>query len=78
MKLQDLAKLLDGIRPTAQGFIARCPAHDDQNPSLSIAEGRDKRLLVRCWAGCSATDICQALGIRLRDLFPNSTRWRRR
>jgi hypothetical protein len=30
---------------------ARCPAHDDHSPSLSITD-RDGRLLVHCHAGC--------------------------
>jgi len=25
--------------------------------------------LVKCWAGCSVEEICQALGIHVRDLF---------
>jgi hypothetical protein len=27
---------------------ARCPAHKDRNPSLSIREGADGKLLVKC------------------------------
>jgi hypothetical protein len=39
---------------------ARCPAHNDRSPSLSIRDG-DKRLLVRCYAGCNASDVIAAL-----------------
>ncbi|MBX4335520.1 DUF7146 domain-containing protein [Bartonella raoultii] len=40
---------------------ARCPAHDDQLPSLSLANGHDGRLLLTCYAGCSFKEIIQAL-----------------
>ncbi|WP_144756147.1 DUF7146 domain-containing protein [Bartonella saheliensis] len=40
---------------------ARCPAHDDQLPSLSLSNGHDGRLLLYCYAGCSFREIIQAL-----------------
>ncbi|WP_208000044.1 DUF7146 domain-containing protein [Bartonella saheliensis] len=40
---------------------ARCPAHDDQLPSLSLSNGYDGRLLLYCYAGCSFKEIIQAL-----------------
>lgn len=49
---------------------ARCPAHDDKNPSLTYKEGRDGRALVYCQAGCSLEDIVTALGLSKADLFP--------
>ena len=60
-----------------------CPVPDhgrgrgDRTPSLSIGEGDDGRILMRCFAGCSTEAICRALGIELRDLFPDesSRRW---
>lgn len=47
----------------------RCPAHADRSPSLSVAEGRDGRVLVHCFAGCSVEEVCRALGLTIRDLF---------
>ena len=41
--------------------MACCPAHDDQTPSLSLADGADGRLLLHCHAGCAFTDILAAL-----------------
>ncbi|WP_254473277.1 toprim domain-containing protein [Bartonella sp. B1098] len=41
--------------------LARCPAHDDRLPSLSITNGLDGRLLLTCYAGCSFREIIQAL-----------------
>ena len=41
-------------QPTGAGrWKARCPAHNDRSPSLSIREGDDGRVLVLCRAGCS-------------------------
>ncbi|WP_210526611.1 DUF7146 domain-containing protein [Rubellimicrobium arenae] len=41
--------------------LARCPAHDDRSPSLSLSTGADARLLLRCHAGCEFSDILGAL-----------------
>jgi hypothetical protein len=49
--------------------MARCPAHDDRRESQSIAEGRDRRVITFCFAGCSLSNILKAMGLRLRDLF---------
>jgi len=57
---------------SAAGFIARCPAHDDKNPSLSIIEASDGKILLKCFAGCSTEEICNAIGIQVSDLFPKT------
>lgn len=49
---------------------ARCPAHDDRSPSLSITETAEGIVLVKCWAGCSASEVVAAVGLELKDLFP--------
>lgn len=60
---------LDAVRQTGEGtWIARCPAHDDRTPSLSVREVSD-RVLVHCFAGCGATEVMAALGLALADLF---------
>lgn len=41
--------------------VARCPAHGDKNPSLSLANGPSGRLLAHCKTGCSFTDVLDAL-----------------
>jgi len=62
-----------GCRPKkiANGWMARCPAHDDRNASLSIGEGDDGRVLVKCFAGCSAEQVVAALGLTMADLWPD-------
>jgi hypothetical protein len=51
-------------------FTARCPAHEDRSPSLSVAEGADGRALVYCFSGCETRDIIAAVGLAWADLFP--------
>ncbi len=54
------------------GWSARCPAHDDRSPSLSIAEGDDGRTLVKCHAGCKVEAICAAVDLSVVDLMPTA------
>ncbi len=67
-----LDKLPDAL-PCGEGWQARCPAHDDQKPSLSIGEGADGRALLNCHAGCTLEQICDALDLSPGQLFPPST-----
>jgi hypothetical protein len=68
---------LDAVRARGTGrWTARCPAHDDRTPSLSVAEG-DRGLLLRCHAGCTLDAITAALGVTTRDLFYAPARARR-
>lgn len=50
-------------------WIARCPAHRDHSPSLSIRKGRDGRVLLHCFTGCTVVAILGALGLASRDLY---------
>lgn len=64
----EIAACLSGRR-IACGWVARCPAHDDSRPSLSIRATDDGRVLVRCFAGCHQEDVIAAL--RARGLWRN-------
>lgn len=69
MTLDELLPRLDAIRSRGNGrHAARCPAHADKNPSLSVSEG-ERGILLRCWSGCTVAEICGSLGIEQRDLF---------
>lgn len=73
--LDRLLPHLDGVRWTGrEKLIAKCPAHEDRSPSLSVKETDDGTLLVKCWAGCTADEIVRAVGLRLADLFPRAER----
>ncbi|MDA0835522.1 MAG: AAA family ATPase [Planctomycetota bacterium] len=56
-------------RKQGDGYQARCPAHHDVNPSLSINIGDDGRILLHCHAGCKIDVICEAIGVKKADLF---------
>ena len=62
---------LERVKRTGAGrWLACCPAHADKGPSLSLRETDDGRVLVYCFAGCSSVDILAAVGLELRDLYP--------
>lgn len=74
--IERLLDRLDAVKATGPDrWIARCPAHDDRSPSLSIREMTDGTLLLKCWTGCGACDVVTAAGLELRDLFPRQLRW---
>ena len=54
-------------------FMARCVAHDDRTPSLSVSLGDDGQVLLHCFAGCPAFEIVEALGLGWRDLYPGDS-----
>jgi hypothetical protein len=71
-KINDILNRLDGVRKTGRGYMARCPAHEDKYPSLSITQGEDGKILLYCFAGCPVGEICTAMGIDLGQLFSDS------
>jgi hypothetical protein len=67
---EHLRRLIHGLkaRRTGAGWIARCPAHEDKTPSLSIREGRTREVVLHCHAGCPQDAVIEAL--RARGLWP--------
>ncbi len=61
---------LPSARPSGSGWSARCPAHQDKVASLSVTEGREGRVLLKCHAGCPTEAVVKALGLRMADLLP--------
>jgi hypothetical protein len=62
MKADILLARLEGVRPAGDGrWYARCPAHDDKSPSLSIRDTGEKIL------------VLTAVGLDWSDLYPD--RW---
>lgn len=71
MSAEALLSRLDKVKRTGPGrWQARCPAHDDRGPSLSIRELDDGRLLVFDHAGCGVEEVLKAVGCTFDDLFP--------
>jgi putative DNA primase/helicase len=71
ISLQRLLDRLEGVRGNGNGWMARCPAHADKNPSLSIHE-RDGRILLHCHAGCTLESVLAAARVEARELFANA------
>lgn len=66
--------LLSRVRSVGDSrWIARCPAHDDGFPSLSLRQA-DDRALLHCWAACPTEAIVAALGLTFADLFDDQRR----
>lgn len=62
---------LDSVRRTGPDrWLAKCPAHDDKNPSLAIRELGDGRILIHDFAGCAVHDVLAAVGLTFEALFP--------
>lgn len=71
MSAAKLLDRLDRVKQTSPGkWVARCPAHQDRSPSLSIRELDDGRLLLHDFGGCSADEILAAVGLEMGHLFP--------
>ncbi len=71
MTAQDMTKALGGHWHGSYG-TARCPAHDDREPSLSIRDGDGGEPVFNCFAGCDWRDIKDAL--RANGLLPERGR----
>ena len=67
MTPESIAKALGGHR-VGSTWVARCPAHDDFEPSLSIRAADSGKTLIHCHAGCGQSDVIEAL--RNQNLWP--------
>jgi len=71
MSATTLLSRLDGVRKTGAGrWMARCPAHVDKHPSLSVLELGDGTVLINDFGGCGATDVLATVGLDFDALYP--------
>ena len=63
MNAETIATALGG-RKAGSGWMACCPTHDDREPSLSIRDADDGKVLVRCHAGCDQERVITTLRSR--------------
>lgn len=67
---EKLLDRLEGVRKTGEGkWQARCPGHDDRNPSLSVTASRDRVLVHDHADRCTPEEIVAAVGLSLADLY---------
>jgi Toprim-like len=59
---------LDGVRPRGGYWMARCPAHDDGEASLSVKRGTEQPVILHCFAECERDAILDAIGLTLADI----------
>lgn len=70
MSAQILITRLTGVRNTGPDrWVAKCPAHEDRSPSLSITD-REGRVLLHCFGGCETEAVLGAVGLRFSDIMP--------
>lgn len=72
MNVHDFLARLSKVKTRGAGrWVACCPAHGDENPSMNVSEAADGRILVCCMSQqCSAEEIASSIGLTLSDLFP--------
>lgn len=71
MRAETIARALRGHK-TGANWKARCPAHDDRTPSLSISDAQGSTVLVHWHTGCNQESVIAAL--RTRGLWETSER----
>lgn len=69
MTLDQFMQRFEKRTKTANGFMVRCPGHEDKEASLSVGQGKDGAILLKCHAGCETSAICATMGLTLKDLF---------
>lgn len=69
--ITEVARALDAKRTGGQ-WLARCPAHEDDTPSLALRVGANGKLLCRCHAGCDQDVVIAEL--KQRGLWPDTVR----
>lgn len=70
--LKFVGNRFDSFQKNGNGYRALCPMHDDSSPSLSLAEGKNGGVVIRCMAGCPTDAVLEVVGLRLRDLMPGA------
>ncbi len=69
----DAQVIADGLgnpKRSGRGFMVRCPAHEDNKPSLYVADGIDDSIVLKCHAGCTFQEVRSTL--QARGLWPSS------
>jgi len=68
-----LSRLKNVRQMGSNRWLASCPAHDDQHPSLNVRIEPDGTKLVVCRAMCENDAIREAMGCEWEDFFPEKS-----
>jgi hypothetical protein len=70
LSAEEFLSRCEKVKRTGPGrWVACCPAHDDDRPSMNVKEMPDSKLLVICRAGCTINSILEATGLPWSVLF---------
>ncbi len=77
MHINEFLSHFNGVKNSGDGqYKALCPAHADDNASLSINDDGEK-ILINCFAGCKAEDVLSSAGLKLSDLYNKDSTYKR-
>jgi len=76
MKVESILARLDNVKPSTNGYTARCPTHEDKHNSLAVSQGENGGVVLKCFAGCETAAVVAAMGLSLSDLMPESDNWK--
>lgn len=63
-----------GLVKRGEEWDGKCPAHEDNKSSLGIKVADGGVMLVKCLASCATVDVLEAVGLKMRDLWPPTER----
>ena len=68
MNVEEVLSHFESVRQLGDHWVARCPAHEDRNPSLDIRE-KGGKILLHCHADCPVERVLEEAGLKISDLF---------
>jgi hypothetical protein len=67
--IENFIERLEKVRKSGKGYVACCPVHKDNNPSMTITE-KDGKVLCYCFAcGANGKQVAEAIGLPYAALF---------
>lgn len=69
MTLDEFVSRLENAKRSGSGWVAKCPAHDDNRASLGVSQGDNGKILVKCYANCEFSAILAAMNLTAKDLM---------
>ena len=75
--LNDILDRLEKVKSLGHGkYTACCPVHGDKNPSMSVKEVEDGKVLCYCFAcGARGPEVAEALNLPVSVLFPKDSEY---
>ena len=77
-KLNNLLSKLEKVKSNGScKWLACCPSHADKSPSLAIKLVDNEKILIHCFAGCATSEVLEAIGLDMSNLYPDSTKYQK-